>query len=158
MKKFICGILSIFIIIGTIIALNKMYQVYQSGNELHWIFEEIPLDTSIFETDNCVRFKYKLKHSNTVTLKVTEINPSMVFKVDNTSYVDGVLLDKEKIKTRVCMTTDDICTINIGDIITVTGLISYNDDPNIPYDLQIGEYIQGGAFSKYNPARFSKEH
>lgn len=150
MKNLRCWIIAF---VAFAITASLIYTGYQYGERMHWIFEDIPFDMTVLDDENIIRIIHAQNTSNTITFTVTSIEETVVS--DRIDTVIGFISGHEELTIEARMWDKDVIHIDPGDVISVTGTLDYDQSDQV---LKIGCLIHGGAFSKYNPARFSKEY
>jgi len=86
--------------------------------------KDIPLDISIFEDSNIFRLEDNLKKYNSVKMVITQIDK---FADDSKRpCIKGYLLGNKKVIIHAYVTVTDVKKLDIGDIVAVTGDLSYD--------------------------------
>lgn len=132
---------------------------FNYAKDCHWIFEEIPFDTAYIDKNHQIRTKVNVENCNTITIQVTgfftaAVNDDSINGVYGIIIFNGHPVYADSISVSAWMFNEDLITLNIGDIITVTGDIDYHIDKiRSTNSIYIGSSVD--AFFVGHPARFS---
>lgn len=151
--KWITGV----IIVALIVFISVIWFNY--GKDCHWIFEEIPFDPSYIDENHTIRTKVNIENCNTITIQITgfftaAIDDDLINGVDGIIIIDGKPVYEDLLGVHAWMFNEDLITLNIGDIITITGEFTYIDDQITGVkSISVGSSVD--AMFVGHPARFS---
>lgn len=132
---------------------------FNYGKDCHWIFKEVPFDISCIDPDHEIRTKVNIEKCNTMTIRIDNFftaasDDTLINGINGTIIYHGVPIYEDQISITTWMFNEDLVTLNIGDIITVSGRFDYICDKICKKEsIHIGSSVD--CLFVGHPARFS---